>query len=80
MIFFLIYSCNSTKKVPEGKFLLTKNNFEFTDKGSYNSTIPDLVSQKPNKKDFLMLFPMGLWKSETKRLIVHKIQAPRVCW
>lgn len=61
MIFFLIYSCNSTKKVPEGKFLLTKNNFEFTDKGPYNSTIPDLVSQKPNKKDFLMLFPMGLW-------------------
>ena len=47
--------------MPQGKFLLTKNNFEYTDKGPYNSTIPDLVNQKPNKKDLLMLFPVGLW-------------------
>lgn len=57
----MVYSCNSTKKVPQGKFLLTKNNFEFTDKGPYKSEIPDLVSQKPNKKDFLFLFPSRLW-------------------
>lgn len=57
----LVYSCNSTKKVPQGKYLLTKNNFEYTDKGSYNKEIPNLVSQKPNKKNFLFLFPIGLW-------------------
>ena len=61
MIIFLIYSCNSTKKVPQDNFLLTKNNFEYIDKGPFNRTIPELVNQKPNKKDFLMLFPFGLW-------------------
>lgn len=61
ILVLLVYSCNSTKKVPQGKYLLTKNNFEFTDKGAYNSEIPNLVSQKPNKKDFLFLFPSRLW-------------------
>ena len=61
ILVLLVYSCNSTKKVPQGKFLLTKNNFEYTDKGPYKNEIPDLVSQKPNKKDFLFLFPSRLW-------------------
>src|SRR5690606_31471503 len=27
--FLVVYSCSTTKKVPEGQFLLTKNKYEF---------------------------------------------------
>lgn len=60
ILVLLVYSCNSTKKVPQGKFLLTKNKINFIDKGPYNSAIPDIIAQKPNKKDFFFLFPSRL--------------------
>ena len=56
----VLYACSSTKKVPEGEFLLTKNNFEYTDSKAHSDELPDYVSQKPNKKAFF-LFPVGLW-------------------
>lgn len=56
----LIIACNATKKVPNGQFLLTKNNFKYTDGKIYGNEIPDLVAQKPNKKS-LFLFPVSLW-------------------
>lgn len=57
---WFVYACSSTKKVPQGKYLLTKNNFEYVDNHLYKDVIPNYVSQKPNKK-FLYLFPLGLW-------------------
>ena len=48
------------KKVPEGDFLLIKNNFKFQDGKVHDDDIPNYVSQKPNKKA-LFLFPIGLW-------------------
>ncbi len=56
----LIVACNAAKKVPAGEFLLTKNNFKYLDGKIYADQIPDLVSQKPNKKT-LFLFPTSLW-------------------
>ena len=56
----LIFACSTTKKVPEGQFLLTKNNFKFNDGKIYSDQIATLVSQKPNKKSVL-LFPISLW-------------------
>lgn len=56
----LIAACSTAKKVPEGEFLLTKNNFKFTDGKVYPDIIPTYVSQKPNKKQ-LFIFPVGLW-------------------
>lgn len=60
ILIWFVYACSSTKKVPQGKYLLTKNNFEYVDSKLYKDVIPDYVSQKPNKK-FLYLFPLGLW-------------------
>lgn len=56
----LIFACSTTKKVPDGEFLLTKNDFKYNDGKIYGDQIPNLVSQKPNKKS-AMLFPVGLW-------------------
>lgn len=55
-----LYACSTTKKVPEGEFLLTKNSFIFEDGKIHDDEVPNYVSQKPNKKQ-LFLFPIGLW-------------------
>ena len=55
-----LYACSTTKKVPDGEYLLTKNNFRYEDGKVHEDEIPDHVSQKPNKKQ-LFLFPFGLW-------------------
>lgn len=55
-----LYSCNAAKKVPEGEFLLTKNNFKYEDGRIYSSDIPNYAGQKPNKK-FLYAAPLSLW-------------------
>ena len=55
-----LYACNTTKKVPEGEFLLTKNNFQFEDKKVFfDDELKDYVQQKPNKKQLLFV-PLGL--------------------
>lgn len=56
----IISACSSTKKVPEGEYLLTKNKFEFTDKPLFSGIIPDYVYQKPNNRNLLQM-PISLW-------------------
>ncbi len=56
----VLYACSTTKKVPDGDFLLTKNNYIFEDGKLFDGEIDAYVSQKPNKKQ-LFLFPVGLW-------------------
>ena len=55
-----LFACSTTKKVPAGEYLLTKNKFHFEDGKLFDDEIPSYVSQKPNKKA-LYLFPFGLW-------------------
>ncbi|WP_370896198.1 translocation and assembly module lipoprotein TamL [Chryseobacterium gossypii] len=56
----LLYACSTTKKVPDGEFLLTRNNFEFEDKKTpFDSELKGYVQQRPNKKQFLFM-PLGL--------------------
>ena len=57
---FFLYACSTTKKVPEGEYLLTKNNYRYEDVKILDDEVPNYVSQKPNKKA-LFLFPIGLW-------------------
>jgi len=52
IIMALFYAC-TTNKVPKGQYLLTKNNFKFTDGSVYSSGVSDYVSQKPNGKTLL---------------------------
>ena len=56
----ILVACSTTKKIPAGEYLLTKNNFTYTDTREYSDELPDYVSQTPNKKQ-LFLFPIGLW-------------------
>ncbi|WP_419867806.1 translocation and assembly module lipoprotein TamL [Chryseobacterium sp. CT-SW4] len=57
----LLYACSTTKKVPDGEYLLTKNNFEFEDKKqSFDEELKSYVQQKPNKKQLLFM-PLSLW-------------------
>ena len=60
IVIAFLYACSTTKKVPEGEFLLTKNRFKYTNNDDHSNELPDYVSQKPNKKA-LFLFPIGLW-------------------
>lgn len=60
MTIAFLYACSTSKKVPDGEFLLTKNNYRFEDGKIFEDQIPNYVSQKPNKKN-LFLFPIGLW-------------------
>ncbi len=56
----LLYACSTTKKVPDGEYLLTKNKFEFEDKKEFfDEELKDYVQQKPNKKQLLFV-PLGL--------------------
>lgn len=56
----LLFACNTTKKVPKGEYLLTKNIFKYEDGKLFSDEIPDYILQKPNKK-MANLFPFGLW-------------------
>ncbi|MBP1164169.1 hypothetical protein JOE44_001053 [Chryseobacterium sp. PvR013] len=56
----LLYACSTTKKVPEGEYLLTKNSLEFQDKREFfDEELKDYIQQKPNKKQFLFM-PLSL--------------------
>ena len=57
---FLLYACSTTKKVPEGEYLLTKNKFHYEDGKIFDDEVESSVQQEPNKKT-LWLFPVGLW-------------------
>ena len=56
---FLV-ACSTTKKVPEGDFLLTKNSYNYLENKMHSDELPDYVIQKPNKNSLLLL-PVGLW-------------------
>ncbi len=57
---FILYGCSTTKKVPDGGFLLTKNKFIYEDGKIHSDDIPNHVLQKPNKKQ-LFVIPLQLW-------------------
>jgi hypothetical protein len=57
----LLCACSTTKKVPDGEYLLTENKFNFEDqKQAFDGELKGYVQQKPNKKQFLFM-PLGLW-------------------
>lgn len=57
--FVVLLACSTTKKVPEGDYLLTQNNFSYEGEKVFADEIPSYVNQKPNKKQLLFL-PIGL--------------------
>lgn len=56
----VLFACSTTKKVPAGEYLLTKNKFTYEDgKLKFEDELEDRVGQKPNKKQLFFL-PLGL--------------------
>ncbi len=69
-VFFLfiivIISCNVTKRVPEGKHLLTKNTILVNDKKTSNPEIISYLKQTPNTKALGFPFSLHLYNTANK--------------
>ena len=63
LIVFLtvIVSCDATKRVPEGKYLLEKNTLIINDKKTSNQEIRSFLRQKPNQKILGVPFSLHLY-------------------
>ena len=63
LIVFLtvMVSCNATKRVPEGKYLLEKNTLVINDKKTSNQEIKNFLRQKPNQKVLGVPFSLHLY-------------------
>jgi outer membrane protein assembly factor BamA len=61
-LLFLLASCSNSKKLEDGKYLLTRNKLEFDEKkpGIESSEIFGLMKQKPNKR-FAGVMRFKLW-------------------
>src|SRR5690606_32921578 len=61
ILVFIAYSCNVTKKVPNGEHLLTQNEFEFeTKEKPFKSQLLDYVRQRPNGGAIFGFLPLKL--------------------
>lgn len=56
----VLCGCSTTRKVPEGEYLLTRNTIKMDSATAFQSELEDYIIQKPNKKT-LFLLPVGLW-------------------
>ena len=57
---FFTCACNSTKRIPEGSYLVSKVRIKTNGFGIHISDLEPFVKQKPNRKA-LGKFPLGLW-------------------
>lgn len=61
ILFIIAYGCSTTKKVPDGSYLLTKNQFDFEQKEKpFKSGLAERVKQKPNGGGYLNFLPLKL--------------------
>ncbi len=60
LFILFLYSCSTTKKIEEGRYLLSKNIIEEDGKKIRDSDAYKSIFQKPNKKS-LIFPPIGLW-------------------
>ena len=58
LFIIVIISCNATKRVPDGNYLLEKNNVIVNDKKTSKQEVVSFIRQKPNKK--VLGFPFSL--------------------
>lgn len=60
LILLIAFGCSSVKKVPEGEYLLIKNDFKYEGKQKpFESNLPEYVKQRPNAS-FLGILPFKL--------------------
>jgi len=61
LLLIVIISCDATKRVPEGKYLLTKNNIIVDDKKTSNPEIISYLRQTPNTKVLGIPFSLHIY-------------------
>ncbi len=60
-LFFILYSCNPTKYVPQDETLLDNNIIDVNKEGIKKSELVPYIKQKPNKRIFGTRFYLGLY-------------------
>jgi len=58
-IAFLINACSAVKRVPKGKYLLTKNTITVNNKTITDESIKNFLIQRPNQK--ILRMPLSLY-------------------
>lgn len=51
-LLLLLYSCDATKHVPDGRYLLDKNEIKYEDEKLNNDEVNSIIRQQPNRKSF----------------------------
>lgn len=62
----LFNSCNSTKYVPEGSFMLSKNKINIDNRNKIDSEVKDFIIQRPNTRFLGVLFPLYFYNLGNK--------------
>lgn len=62
-LYFLLFSCNLTKHVPEGKYLVNKNEITFLDEKLDAEGVNLIIRQQTNKKAFGIRLKLYLYNS-----------------
>ncbi|MGV3632477.1 MAG: BamA/TamA family outer membrane protein [Bacteroidota bacterium] len=79
-LLLLLYSCNATRNVPDGKQLLDKNVIKYTDEKLNNDEVNTIIRQQPNRKSFgikLKLYTYN-WIDSTKVLKARSRQYNKI--
>ena len=74
-VLLVLSSCSSVRKVPEGQYLLTKNEWKVNTKRLNSDNLDVFLKQQPNRKTFLgMKIPLAMYNasSPTCRFFVNK--------
>ncbi len=79
MLVFLFSSCDITRRVPEGKYLLYQTNLELDTKEVSKSGMRSYIQQRPNDPRFSLRIYNWL-KGDTSRWLVRKIGDPPVIY
>lgn len=67
---FLLVSCNQTKHVPKGKYLLNKNKLTVTGDNIDEEMMQEIIRQQPNRKTLGMKMKLWAYNRETYFYIV----------
>ena len=58
-----LFSCNSTKHVPDGRYLVHKNVIEFTDEKLDADAVAAIIRQNPNKAFLGIKFKLAIYNA-----------------
>lgn len=79
-IIILISSCNTTKFIPEGEYLLDKVSIEMDDKGVNESDLMPYIQQKPNSSSSVGIYNLVNNDSNFFKKAIRKLGKPGIIY